>query len=141
MLPLRVRIDLWAMAMKGLSTFPKAPASLEPHFQIIYCHIQDTSWGIIPFCREAIGIFSRPNRLGQRTLVMVDLTSAEKHSAYSASPVDWVKVHLLCGILPLCWEAVGLFCCPSRLSKQDTHLSLLKRSSRCTLIVCSLYLL
>ena len=31
MLPLRVRVDLGAMAMKGYSAFPKAPAPLEPH--------------------------------------------------------------------------------------------------------------
>ena len=30
-LPLRVRVDLGAMAMKGYSAFPKAPALLEPH--------------------------------------------------------------------------------------------------------------
>ena len=34
MLPLRSRVDLGAMAMKACSTFPKAPASLEPHHQI-----------------------------------------------------------------------------------------------------------
>ena len=33
-LPLRVRVDLEAMAMKGKSAFPKAPALLEPHHQI-----------------------------------------------------------------------------------------------------------
>ena len=41
-LPFRARVDLGAMAMKGYSAFPKAPASLELHHQIIYCHIQDT---------------------------------------------------------------------------------------------------
>ena len=30
--------------MKGYSTSPKAPALLEPHHQIVYCHIQDTHW-------------------------------------------------------------------------------------------------
>ena len=30
-LPRLARVDLGAMAMKGCSTFPKAPASLEPH--------------------------------------------------------------------------------------------------------------
>ena len=41
-LPLRARVDLGAMAMKGYSKFPKAPALLEPHHQIVLCHIQDT---------------------------------------------------------------------------------------------------
>ena len=30
-LPFRARVDLGAMAMKGCSTFPNAPALLEPH--------------------------------------------------------------------------------------------------------------
>ena len=34
-LPRRARVDLGAMAMKGYSAFPKAPASLEPHHQIV----------------------------------------------------------------------------------------------------------
>ena len=35
------------MAMKGYSAFPKAPALLEPHHQIVYGHILDTRvfWG------------------------------------------------------------------------------------------------
>ena len=44
-LPLRARVDLGAMAMKGYSAFPKAPALLEPHHQIVQCHIQDTHSG------------------------------------------------------------------------------------------------
>ena len=31
MLPLRARVDLGAMAIKGYSPFPKVPALLEPH--------------------------------------------------------------------------------------------------------------
>ena len=31
MLPFRARVDIGAMAMKGYSAFPKAPALLEPH--------------------------------------------------------------------------------------------------------------
>ena len=50
--------------MKGCSEFPKAPASLEPDYQIVYCHIQDILWG-----------WSYP--------------SAEVQSEYFAAPVDW----------------------------------------------------
>ena len=39
--PLRAVVDLGAMAMKGYSTFPKAPALLESSYLIIQCHIQD----------------------------------------------------------------------------------------------------
>ena len=60
-LPFRVRVDRGAMAMKWCSAFPKAPESLEPHHQIIQCHIQDTYWG--------------------RGLIM--------QSVYSIVPTDW----------------------------------------------------
>ena len=54
------------MAMKGYSAFPKAPALLEPHHQIVYCHIQDTRWGGgLPLCREAVSVFYSPSRLGK----------------------------------------------------------------------------
>ena len=35
MLPVRARVDLGAMAMKGYSAFPKVPALLGPHHQIL----------------------------------------------------------------------------------------------------------
>ena len=35
MLPLRARVDLEAMAMKGYPGFPKSPALLKPHHQIV----------------------------------------------------------------------------------------------------------
>ena len=34
-LPLPARVDLGAMAMKGYSTFLRAPALLKPHHQIV----------------------------------------------------------------------------------------------------------
>ena len=36
MLPHRARVGLGAMAIKGYSAFPKAPAFLEPPYQISY---------------------------------------------------------------------------------------------------------
>ena len=50
-LPLWGRVDLRAMAMKRYSAFPKAPALLEPHYQIVKCYIQDTRWGSYPLQR------------------------------------------------------------------------------------------
>ncbi len=44
-LPLRARVDLGAMVMKGFSAFSKAPASLERQHQIVWCHILDTHGG------------------------------------------------------------------------------------------------
>ena len=35
---------LGRMPIKGYSVFPKDPALLEPHHQIVLCHIQDTHW-------------------------------------------------------------------------------------------------
>ena len=44
MLPLWIRVDLGAMAMKRYSTFPKTPVLLEHHYQIVECHILKTLW-------------------------------------------------------------------------------------------------
>ena len=64
MLPLQVRVDLGAMVMRGYSIFPKAPALLEPHHQIVYRHMRDTCWwGSYP--------------------------SAEKQPVYSTALTDW----------------------------------------------------
>ena len=72
MLPRRDRVDLGAIAIKGYSVFPKAPALLEPHHQIVKYHIM--------------------------TLVGVgDYPSAEKQSVYSTASADWatssMKLH------------------------------------------------
>ena len=58
------------MAMKGCSAFPKAPASLEHHHQIVKCRI-----------RTLVGEGSNP--------------SAEVQSVYSTAPVDWKTSHLI----------------------------------------------
>ena len=66
MLPLRARVDLETMVIMGYSAFPKAPVLLEPHHQIVQCHIQDTHWaGSYP--------------------------SAEKQLVYSTAPADWAN--------------------------------------------------
>ena len=54
-LPLRARVDIETMTIKRYSVFPNAPALLEPHHQIISCHIQDTcsGWGL-PLCSRCI---------------------------------------------------------------------------------------
>ena len=45
MLLLQARVSLGIMAIKGYPTLSKTPALLEPHHQIVLCHIQDTHWG------------------------------------------------------------------------------------------------
>ena len=42
MLPLRARVDLEVMVMKGYSAFHNAPLLLEPHHKIVT--IQDARW-------------------------------------------------------------------------------------------------
>ena len=68
-LPLQARVDLRVMAIKGYSTFTQTPALLEPHHQIVQCHIQHTCWGsILPLCRDAVSVFYSPSQLGFTTL-------------------------------------------------------------------------
>ena len=62
-LPLRLGMDLGAMTKKGYSAFCKAPR-LEPHHQIVYCHIQDPYWGVFHLCRDAVSVFYSPSWLG-----------------------------------------------------------------------------
>ena len=57
------------MVMKGYSTFPKTPALLKTHHQIVCYHIQDTCWG-------------------------ESYLFAEKQSVYSAVLADWTKEYL-----------------------------------------------
>ena len=48
--------------MKRHSILPKAPG-LEPHHQIIYCHINDTlgsGVGVFAFSKDAVSIFYSP---------------------------------------------------------------------------------
>ena len=67
-LPLRNRLDLGAMAMKVYFPFPKPPVLLEPHHQIILCYIRTIVGELLLHCRDAVGVFYNPNRLGYRTL-------------------------------------------------------------------------
>ena len=62
MLPPQARVDQEAVAVKGYSTFPKAPASLEPHHQIVSWTLVEV--GVLSFCRDAVGVFCSPNQLG-----------------------------------------------------------------------------
>ncbi len=67
--------------MKGCSAFPKAPASLGPHDQIVLSHILDTRWdGVLPLCGEAVGEFYCPSRQGNKQMGdSVDKGKNSKH--------------------------------------------------------------
>ena len=69
MLPLRARVDRVAMARKGYSAFPKAPALLEPHDQIVLCHIQDTRWGGLTPLQRSSRCILQPQPTGQPSLM------------------------------------------------------------------------
>ena len=56
------KVELGVMTIKGYSEFPKAPVLLEPHHQFVKCHIQDTRWGVLPHCREAVCVIYSPSR-------------------------------------------------------------------------------
>ena len=59
MLPFRARMG--AMAMKGYSAFPRAPALLKAHYQTVQCHTEDTRLG-----SEEVRVFCSCAYLGQR---------------------------------------------------------------------------
>ena len=60
-----VKVDLGAMAMKEYSTFPNAPTLLEPHHQIVLCHIQDIRWGSLTPLQRSSRSIPQPQPTGQ----------------------------------------------------------------------------
>ena len=71
-LPLRARADLGAMTVKRYSSFPKAPALLEPHHQIFSAISRPLIcvW-VFPLSREAVGLFYSPISEGKCVCVCV----------------------------------------------------------------------
>ena len=63
MLPLRDRVDLGAMAMKGYSAFPKAPALLEtsPSDCLVSYPGHSLGEGSYPSAEGAVGVFYSPS--------------------------------------------------------------------------------
>ena len=68
-LPLQVRVDQGAIAMKGYSTFPKAPALLQPHHEIVYCNMQDTRWGSFTLLKRSSWCILQPQPNGQTNVL------------------------------------------------------------------------
>ena len=85
MLPLQVKMDLGAMAKKRHSAFPKSPLLLEPHHQIVYCHIQNTRRGwVLPLCKDAVGVFYSTSRLSNSISVwLVDYHKESTDQRYA----------------------------------------------------------
>ena len=71
MRPLQARVDLGVIAIKMYSAFPKAPALLEPHHQII----------LVSYPGHSLG---------------ESYPSAEMQSVYSEATADWAKCTCQC---------------------------------------------
>ena len=85
MLPLRARVDMGVMAMKGYSAFPKAPALLEPS-GCLMSYLGHAWWG-------------RGSYPSVEVQSVYTITSANRATGHS----------LVGGVLPLYREAVGEF--------------------------------
>ena len=72
MLPLQARLDLGAMAMKEYSAFSKVPASYPGH----------SLGGVLPLCREAVGVFYSLSRLGNTSNVINTHVSVDRLKLY-----------------------------------------------------------
>ena len=74
MLPLRVRGDLGVMPLKGV--LPNSPSSSITRTSPSDCLasypiISLRGWGsVLPLCREPVGVFYRPSRLGNKQLFL-----------------------------------------------------------------------
>ena len=95
MLQLWARVDLGAMVMKGYSTFPKAPALLEPHHPIILCQSRTFIGGVLPLCREAVGVFYSPSRLGNASMFVFACLCRHSLSHVFANEILKIKITLL----------------------------------------------
>ena len=77
---------------------------------------RSTRWGSLTLCRDAVSVFCNPSRLGYRgTCWGESYPFAEMQSVYSATQAHWATGALFGGVLPLCRDAVVVFCNPSRL--------------------------
>ena len=75
------------MVMKGYSAFPKYLASLKPHHKIFSVINQDTGLvGVLPLYRDAVSVFSSPNRLGQQDTYWESLIPLQRYSPYIQQP-------------------------------------------------------
>ena len=90
MLPLRAKVDLGVMAMKWFSAFPKAPALLEPHHQIVLCHIQEIHWGYLTPLQRSSSCILQPTGQPIRFIFAPNFTLSRLESyAFGHTPL-WI---------------------------------------------------
>ena len=63
-LPLRPKVDLGAMAMKEYSPIPHSSSITEASLSCcLVSYAEHSLGGVLPFCRDAVGVFYCPSRL------------------------------------------------------------------------------
>ena len=65
MLPLRARVNLDAMQRRDPPHFPKLQHHWSLRIRLFIVITRILVEGVLPLCREAVGVFYSPNRLGQ----------------------------------------------------------------------------
>ena len=101
MLQLRARVNQGAMAMKRYSTFPKAPALLEPHHQIVWHHIQDSYWGNLNPLQSVYSTAPTTWISNERVLNTYIATEVEPHIQMKFSFIPRMQKTLV--FFPLCF--------------------------------------
>ena len=87
-------MDLEAMAMKGYSAFPKAPALLKPHHQIVLSHITHTRKGsLTSLQRCSRGILqpqpNEPNDFELQHIWSLNVDIGSKYEVYVGLKLVW----------------------------------------------------
>ena len=90
MLSLQGRVDLEAMALKEYSAFPKAPTLLKPHYQIACVMSRTLIGGVLPLCKDAVGVFYSPSQLGLCVYIYIYIYLLDKSNS---SFVSLIFVH------------------------------------------------
>ena len=159
-LPLRVRVDRGAMSMKVYSVFPKVPASLEPHHQIVWCHIRTLIRGCrrciklsyITIPKSDIGIMVRmfanglgdmgsiPDRKTQKMVLDVSLLSTQHYKVRVKGKVEQSRERSSASPTPpcnSCWKGsilVTLDYGRQQLTKQPIRCSRYRKKEHSTMI-------
>ena len=84
--------------------------------------IRSHFWGVLPFCRDTVGVFYSPSWLDWDNLVSYpghfwgeSYSSAETQSVYTSSSAEWATTAQFRGALPFCSDAVSVCYSPSQL--------------------------
>ena len=133
-LPRRARVDLGAMAIKGYSAFPKAPATLEPQHQIVLCYIQDTHWrGFTPLQGSSRCIL-QPQPTGQYICIFDRLLSTCYKTPTWSDPILTIWYAQVSKLLTVGWIQIAI-----RIGDQHFINSSEKSSKDSVIYSCSKY--